>query len=417
MPSKKIALPDGVHSKIGPSSSDRWINCPGSVALTDKLVKLGRAKFAGSAAKEGTAAHSVLAACLMNGNESWAYAGQEITVEGETFTVDSEMTTGIQESINFVMAIMAKYEKDGALLFVENMLSSVLDEEAFGTGDVVIIVPGKLIIILDFKYGQGVTVEPDDSQLSMYSYMAWEMFGAKYFTGMDSVPVEQWIMQPRIPHARGTNRGHHTDTAKLTEWFVGEVIPAMQETRNPNALFKTGSHCHFCPARNACPALRADTMNLEVNRDPVSMTADELGETLERVAAIKKYGEKLEEEALNRARQGEKIAGYKLVKKQGKRIWKETLVVQEENPCDPDGDPIEVIYSIEEFLLRHFKREEVFTAPEMVGPATIDDLPGGSDITARASFTPDTGTTLAPRKDKRPESRPLIALLDSVVIL
>jgi hypothetical protein len=424
MAAKRVSLPEALHSKIGPSSSERWMHCPASVGLTDKLVKQGKAKFAGSAAKEGTAAHSVLAACLQNGKDAWEYAGQTIEVEGETFEVDGEMTAGVQSAIDFVRKQMDKYENvewidttgdkprkvKGAVLMVETMLSSILDDDAFGTGDVLILVPGVKLIVDDFKYGQGIVVEPADSQLKIYSSMAWEMFSQKFFKGMDSVPVEQWILQPRIPHPRGENRDYTTDSSTLTEWYVDIVVPAMQETRNPNAIFQTGGHCHFCPARNACPALRADTMNLEVNRDPVSLTPDELGELLERIEAIVKYGEKLKEEALARARQGEKIKGFKLVKKQANRIWKDQITIADYDAAS--GEVVERVVKVEELLKETFG-DGAYTTPALKGPPGIEELPGGEAWTTRCAYSPDTGTTLAKLSDKRSEVRPLISLLDA----
>lgn len=419
---KKNTVPDALHSKIGPSSSERWMHCPASVALTDKLVKLGKAKFAGSAAREGTAAHTVLAHALMQGKDAWEFTGTEYVVDGETFVCNAEMVGGVQMAIDFVREQMDKYkdyewldEKGkparGAILLVENALSSVLDEEAFGTGDVLIIVPYRLLIVLDFKYGQGVVVEPHDSQLKMYSYMAWEMFGDKYFTNTTTAyPVEQYIMQPRIPHPRGENRGWNTNTKDLTHWFTGEVLPAMRETRNPEAIFQTGAHCGFCPARNHCPALQADTMNLEINRDPVTLTGEELGKLLERIKAIKKYGEKLEEEALNRARQGDKIAGYKLVRKMANRVWREEIKISEPNPEDPEGPLLERVVRVEDILKEAFG-DDAYTKPELLGPPGIEKLPGGEAFVSRCAYSPDAGTTLAPMSDKRPEQKPLITLL------
>lgn len=411
---KKVTLTEGRHSKIGPSSSHRWMNCPASVALSDKMVKAGTASLAGEAAREGTAAHHVLANCLMTGKEPWDFAGQVVTVEGQDFIVDKDMVEGVALAVNFVRMLMDK--NPGAILKVELALSSVLDEEAFGTGDVGIIVPGKKIIIADFKYGKGVTVEPDDSQLKLYGYMFWEMFGSDHFEGMESVPVEQWIMQPRIPHPRTELRDWSTTTQELTLWFMDEVLPAMAETRNPLASFKVGSWCHFCPARKKCPALQADTMNLDINRDPVALTPEEIGDLLERGTAIMKYLERIEEEALQRARQGDKIRGYKLVQKMANRAWKDQITVSEPDPCDPDAPPIEVVYTVEELLKEKFGKD-AYSAPQLLGPAAIEKLPGGKSIVQRCAFKPDTGTTLAPESDRRVEVRPLISMLDQKLSL
>lgn len=419
MPAKKVTLTDSIHSKVGPSSSERWMNCPASVRLADKIFKAqGYHPVAGEAAREGTAAHSVLAACLQNGKEAWEYAGQLIVAEGQEFEVDEAMVSALQMALDFCRKMMEEHEDDGAVLYVESLLSSALDEEAFGTGDVVIVVPKKKIIIADFKYGRGVPVEPQDSQLKLYAYFTWEMYGGKYFPGMDNVPVDQWIMQPRIPHPRGEVRSWTTDTKTLEAWFMTEGLAAMAETRNPDAVFKVGEWCRFCPANKKCPALLRDALYLEVNRDPISLDEDELGDLIMRLEVLQKFAAKLEEEALSRARQGRKVRGFKLVHKQANRIFRNEVVLLEPDPFDPDGDGIEVVRNVEEMIKARFG-DAAYSTPALLGPAVIEKLRDGNgatgkDLVARCAYKPDTGTTLAPDSDKRQEVRPLLDRVDVV---
>jgi hypothetical protein len=57
-----IAVAEKSHAVLGPSGWHTWGNCPGSVPLSDGIVK-----SASSYAKEGTAAHAVLEHCLTSG--------------------------------------------------------------------------------------------------------------------------------------------------------------------------------------------------------------------------------------------------------------------------------------------------------------------------------------------------------------
>ena len=56
------------HAKLSASSSERWLNCPGSIALIDKAPPPRESKYA----LEGTTAHECMEKMLLN----------EMTVQG-----------------------------------------------------------------------------------------------------------------------------------------------------------------------------------------------------------------------------------------------------------------------------------------------------------------------------------------------
>ena len=47
-------MPD-VHARLSPSAAIRWINCPGSIRLSDQVPPAGSSEYA----DEGTAAHAL----------------------------------------------------------------------------------------------------------------------------------------------------------------------------------------------------------------------------------------------------------------------------------------------------------------------------------------------------------------------
>lgn len=394
----QIVVEEVRHSQVGASSAHRWRVCKGSNNLIRKLVEEGTIKPRSSrAAAEGTAAHLVFAGCLEDGDDAVAMKGIEIEVEGWLFEVDDEMVKYVQEGLDWVRNRIAKAKADGfeVKLYVERSMESFTDEEASGTSDVMIHIIGDRLIIVDLKYGRGITVEPDSDQNYYYGYLGIE----NYLEGPDAVKVvELWIFQPRIPHPNGVFRRHITNATELQDWWFKELLPDMEDTRNPDAELVIGEHCRFCPAKGHCPALKAEVYEFPTTIDPSHMTDDELGEALIKLKALAQVTASYEQEALRRARGGSKITGYKLVRQRGNREWKEKQPVS-----GPDGEMVET--SIEDALKEQFGLD-AYTDPKLKSPAQIEKLEGGNDFASQWAFSPDKGLTLAPESDKRVEVRP-----------
>ena len=397
---EQIFVEEGVHSQVGASSAHRWRPCAGSNNLISKLMKDGSIKpRTNRAAAEGTAAHLVFAACLEDGDDAVAMAGMEIDVEGWTFEVDPEMVKYIQEGLDWVRNRIAKARKDGfeVKLYVERSMSSFSDDEAFGTADVIIHVIGQRLIVVDLKYGRGISVEPDSDQNFYYGYLAVE----NYLESMDAVKVvESWIFQPRIPHPNGVFRKHITNAAELQDWWFKELLPDMVATRDPQAELVIGEHCRFCPAKGHCPALKSEVYEFPTTIDPSHMTDDELGEALIKLNALSQVMSTYQGEALRRARGGAKVPGYKLVRQRGNREWKQNQPVQ-----NGKGEMVET--AIEDALLSEFG-VDAYTDPKLKSPAMIEKMDGGNDFASQWCFSPDKGLTLAPESDKRSEVKPNI---------
>jgi hypothetical protein len=375
--SEALHAEEVAHSSLGASSAKRWMNCTASPQLTAKLPEEER-RGAGYAADEGTAAHEVAARCLKEDKEPWEFIGTEIIVGSRSFTVDDEMADAVAHHVSFVYDLCSRYAEHDAMLSVEVGLYSDLHSKAFGTSDVVLEVPGLgLLIIVDYKHGIGVTAEPHDEQTNYYGYLAVERSDHTF------EQVQLYIVQPRHPHPKGVIRRYDTTPEELTDWFLFEVIPAMEETESPHAKLKVGDWCRFCPAQAHCPAIRQAEQDLDPDLEPVYLTDEQLGDILQRAPTIKKYIENLEKEAFERAKKGSTIPGQKIVRKQSSRIWKT---------------------GAEEALQKTFG-DEAYEPRKMKGPAAVEKLKGGSSIVTKYAYKPDAGLTLAPVSDKRAEAK------------
>lgn len=392
------------HSKLGASSSERWMNCPGSIQMTAKLGD--NVRKSGGEAALGTAAHTVGAACLEAGQEVWEHAGEIVECRDWKFTVDEDMSASVQVYVDYVRQRFEQFKDKGAKLFVEYGMNTVLDDDGFGTADAIIYVPGDRIIVIDFKNGM-LTVEPHVSQLKYYGALAVE----RLLDDDDACKiVELVIVQPRMPHPEGLIRKHVMSVAEITEWFQNEAVPAMAATRDPNAVLHVGEWCRFCPARDACPAMKGAISSFTVTSDPVALLDNEVGDYLTLAKAIAGYISSLEEEALKRVRMGRAIPGWKLVKKKGNRVFKETII--EERPVEGKEEPDRIEVKLDEAMKAAFG-PAMWEEPKVKSPPRIEAIgPEGKAFVRRWAYSPDTGETLAPLSDKRPAVKPMMDRLD-----
>lgn len=367
------------HSRLGASSSDRWMNCTASSAY---LAKVPREKFKTNRYQaEGTAAHELSAACLENGVDAWEYYGTTIQVEEFEFVVDEEMMDAVQLFLNHVRALMSSLENERPVMYVERRMKSLLDEEAYGTGDVVIVTTQR-IVVCDYKHGAGKVVEADTAQTRYYGYLAIEEFDA-----FNAKEVECWITQPRIPHPDGINRVARYSVEDTIAWFSGYVIDKMNENRDGTGVLKMGDWCGFCEAKTICPAMKKSMREFPIIENPETLTPEELGELVVLGDLLKKMIADLEKEAYSRASRGVKVRGRKLVKKKSNRAWmegKKDTVVEELG-------------------------EKAWKPRELISPAEAEKLGDvGKRVVAKYAHQPSTGLTIAPESDTRSEVKPLM---------
>ncbi len=406
----RIIVEPGKHSSRGASSSERWLNCSGSIQLTEKLAKKGLINFGSSRpAAEGTAAHLVLSTCLEDGSDACDMADIEITVEDWTFVVDKEMIDAVQETLDWIRARIAKARKDGfeVKVYIEKSMSSFTDPDAYGTGDVLIYIINDRLIIGDFKYGKGVTVEPTSDQNAYYGYLGIE----NYIDDPESIKgVESWIFQPRIPHPEGTIRRHVTNCEELTDWWMGTVLPGIEATRQEGAPLVIGQHCKWCPNKGHCPALKNETFEFPVGIEVTHLNNEELGDVLAKLEAILVLKPIMEAEAFRRARTGDKIPGRKLVRKKSNRAFKEVMALP-----DPDDADNMIEVKLDDAIMQEFGLD-AYGEAKLRSPNQLESLDGGSEFTAKWAYTPDAGLTLAKSSDKRTEVRPNIERARGVTV-
>ena len=313
------------HAVFGASKAERWLNCPGSIALSEKAPEPVESKYA----LEGTTAHKCLEDLLK------AYLGHGDLMDAVctvAATFPMEMVRHASDAADWII------ERQGsasvlAELFSETKVdaSSFTCEGQFGTVDAAIVDLYGRLVVVDFKYGAGIAVDPagedgrGNAQMAYYALGISEKFGHD-FTGVDLV-----IIQPRAYHEQGPVRIHSLTMSELEAWgerFQAGVIAAKQ----PDAPLCPGSWCKFCPAGVICPEIKTKAMTearivftddagLMSVPEPKLINGLDLGQALDACDRLEEWIKHVRNHAMHVLERGGSIPGYKLIAKRAHRTW------------------------------------------------------------------------------------------------
>lgn len=238
------------HARLGPSSAESWMTCPGYPNAVEGLDDLG-SEFAA----EGTAAHLISDDCLTLGLDAHDFIGSKLRIDerdratGEikqswTFEWTEDDAEDLQPGIDEIRAL-------GGEFFGEHRvdLSAVYGVEGqFGTLDRGVILPEE-IVIGDLKWGRGIPVSPvKNKQLMIYGLGFWHNV-ARHRS--DAKRMRFIIDQPRC--AGGGGQWSCSIDELLA--FQEEVRAAARATLAPNApRVASEKGCYWCARRRQPPS-------------------------------------------------------------------------------------------------------------------------------------------------------------------
>ncbi len=369
------------HKKLSASGSERWHECPGSVALSAKCPPSKESAYS----KEGTVAHTLMEKVLTDTANAFYYVGKDFG----KFKITEEMATHVQAFVDEVRNIKNEL---GAELHVEKKIElNHIHPDVGGTADVILVQPFGEIWVIDFKYGAGVAVSATrNPQLLTYALGAVQ--------DQDYSKVVLAIAQPRVDHEEGRFRKWECGPEEITE-FAKLVRQKALETQKPNAPLKLGEWCRWCPASAICPEQHKRA--LEVARtdfdspilpDVKSLTPQQISKVIEHRKLIEQWFESVEAYAHGVLMQGGSIEGVKLVAKRSERIW-----VDQQRATDFLSSKLGEA-AFERKLL------SVPKAEKLLGKNALVDL----------FQTLDRGTTVAPKSDRRREVENAFAAFDEI---
>ncbi len=290
------------HAKLSASSAEKWLNCPGSVAL-EKLFPQQDTEFT----KEGNIAHKLAEIKIKRAFSQ--ISNEKYYQQRNDMEINDDMEKYTDEYVDFVTE---KYRKalvySSPFLELEKKLDfSKWVKDGFGTADVVIVYNGHIEMI-DLKYGQGVKVNAENNyQLMLYALGALEEYDYLY----DIKSVTMTIFQPR----KDNISTFQMSSKELYQW--GESIKPISETAyHETGKCTSGDHCSkgFCRAIPVCRVLSKDLEGIEESlKNPNCLTNAEIAEILQKVDLLAKRAKSIKEYALKQALKGEIFPGYKVV--------------------------------------------------------------------------------------------------------
>lgn len=305
------------HAVLSASASHRWLNCPPSVRLTERIPDNGSIYAA-----EGSEAHELCEYKLRQllGMEAHNPLDTPIGLRYYDGTME-DAATGYAAFVLELLEEIRKTCSDPIVMVEQKLDYSRWVKDGYGTGDAVIVADGALHVV-DFKYGTGVPVSAEgNSQMRLYALGALDMFGELY----DIDTVVTTIYQPRLASIS-------TDTISkddLLDWAENTLRPLADQAYKGEGDLNAGSWCRFCKLRNTCRK-RAEANLAVAQHDfklPPTLSDEEIAVILDKLDDLIGWASDIKEYALNAALLGKHFDGWKLVEGRSNRRYTDEAAV------------------------------------------------------------------------------------------
>ncbi len=292
------------HSNIvGGSTAKRVINCPGSVALVQKMPPKPSSKYA----DEGTLLHNVMAELIMSEEPPEYYIGTRYEDQILTFELVEEKILPALRALDVIDPEHKMEIEAETRVGFGDLLPGV-----FGSTDLIGRL-GNRAVVLDWKFGDGVMVEVEENpQLMFYAAAAMRTKEAQWaFEG--ATEIEMVIVQP--PEVR-----RWVTTPERIAKFELELVQAVKQAMKPDAQLAVGDHCRWCAAKPICPKMTgAVDRALKVQIE--ALPAAQISNYLKNADMLEEWIKDLRALALQMLESGAKLPEYKLVAKRAIRSW------------------------------------------------------------------------------------------------
>lgn len=352
MTAASVSHTDRAHAVLGASASHRWLNCPGSVALSE-----GIPGTTSPHAEEGTRAHELLEAKLRQNDSAITAALTAARQAGDDI---DELINAVSVAVDHVRGL------EGAKMYEERVDLEALNPPGpmYGTVDVAVWNAGTgTLEIVDYKHGQGVVVEVEDNtQLAFYA------LGMILRLRVKPELIRCTVVQPRAHHQDGPVRTMEMSWDEMKAFKDRLIAGAEAAMSDDPQVGPVGDHCRWCKAKAICPAQRDNAMELaQIEFDvvdnepllpaPAGLDPDHLSLILTRAGLVEDWLAAVRQYAHDLIDAGEEVPGYKLVEGRRSRQW------QDEEAA-------------EAWLRQRFKVAEVFTK-KLASPAQAEKLVKG----------------------------------------
>lgn len=397
-----------VHSRFAPSSLERIIACPNSVALAEQALAADPRRRQSSVwAAEGSVAHLVAEQYLRDGR-SRLKVGKVVKYDGHDIVITDDMH---EHAINYRSYVRDLHNEgdggDSSITMIEEVvkLDQVVGADArmYGHLDAAVAqLHAGALHVVDYKFGAGIPVKAEDNpQLMAYALGALALLevGGETWSPVETTEctdVYLHIVQPRV---RSRPSIAHLPMVDLLMWGDDTLAPLVRSILDGTTPegFTTGPHCRFCPAAAICPAWAekalSEAQEAFGGEPPAKQPGAALAAALARVRELQPWIDAIEDEAKARLLAtsigDDVVPGFKPVVSQWRRAWSKTTTA---------GILAKAL---------GLKSSVIHTAPVLRTPADLEKLlpkERRSDLAPYVTRKPH-GTMVVPVDDRRPDSR------------
>ena len=314
----EVLAPARHSNVVGGSTASQVLNCPASVKLCQSMPDIDTSTIY---TRTGSMLHAAVASVVEENKLPEDMLGFEL----EGVTLDEELLR--EKLIPAVEAfddILDKLEEEFGetpTVVVETEVSfGRYIPDAFGSCDIIVRC-GPRVVVLDWKFGNGVMVSAEENaQLMFYAAAAMRTPSlAHIFENAEDIDLI--ILQPPSTTVWGT-------TLPRMARFETSLKDAVRKSQMKTPPFKEGKHCQWCKAKAICP-LMTGAVDRALKTDLKAVDVQKLGLAYRQGELLKSWLKDLDKLIYQALEEGVDVPGLKLVPKRGTRQW-----VNKENLAD-----------------------------------------------------------------------------------
>jgi len=355
------------HSKVvGGSTAKRVIGCPGSVALCATMPPKPSSKYA----DEGTLLHDAIAQVLDKDVKPESLLG--MTYQDQVLTQEL-----IDNKLHVALDLLSQVDPNLEMEYAIETEVGFGDflPDVFGSCDLLGRI-GNRAIVLDWKFGDGVTVGVEENeQLLFYAAAAMRTPSVSWvFDG--ATEIECVIIQPPMIRRWVT-------TVERVKQFELTLLQAVKTSAKKDAPIAVGEHCRWCSAKPVCPKMTgAVDRALDTQLDNID--ANKIGAYLANCDLLEQWITDLRALAHQILETDKPVPGWKLVNKRATRQWANEDVA-------------------DDVLSKVIPQNELYVA-KMISPAQAEKVLKklGQQLPDDLVVAVSSGSTLAREDDPRP---------------
>ena len=352
------------HAFLAPSSAHIW-GVDGGCHAYPRMAAAFPENGEMPAAREGTAAH-------------WYISD---TLHGVVIQVGDIAPNGVaitQEMIDCSQDILSDVAKwrgggEGRFVIEERLYMPIIHPTAnWGTVDIGgVDMKARKARVWDFKFGHSYVDAFENPQCIDYMVGLFRHFAIP-LESVGDWEIEVGIFQPRCYHPEGPRKIWTTSGVRFLE-LVDRLARNARKSSDPNAEMHTGTHCAYCEARYACPALMAAggaSVDLSYQGAPYDLTPEKAGllrahieGAQERLKAIMTG---LDAQILTFLRSGKRVPFADMKQGEGRENWTR---------------PLEEVYALGDMLGHDLRKPGALTPKQARDLGVDSDLVG--EISAR----------------------------------